>query len=81
MLDLIKNKKFVAVYLVWFLIQTTLLLMGGKVGNSYNPKDYFWPFSDYSYTQIYDISEWFFYMSAPLIIIYLIKVFKDNNTE
>jgi uncharacterized membrane protein len=78
MKEIITNKKFISVYLVWGLIHTTLLLIG-KGEEAYKT---FWPFSIEDYTESYDKSEWFFYMGLPIILVMLINAFKDgSNTE
>jgi hypothetical protein len=75
MKEIITNKKFISVYLVWGLIHTTLLLIG-KAKNAYKT---FWPFSTEDYTESYDKSEWFFYMALPVILIILLNNSKDKN--
>lgn len=75
MKEIISNKKFVSVYLVWGLIHTTLLLIG-KGEEAYKS---FWPFSVEDYTETYDKSEWFFYMGLPIILIILLNNSKDKN--
>jgi len=75
MKEIISNKKFVSVYLVWGLIHTTLLLIG-KAKNAYKT---FWPFSTEDYTESYDKSEWFFYMALPIVLIILLNNSKDKN--
>lgn len=75
MKDLLKNQKFISLYLAWILIHMTLLLSSNIDEES---KEYFWPIADKGYSKVYDISEWFFYLAAPLVIIYLIKTFKNN---
>lgn len=77
MKEIISNKKFVSVYLVWGLIHTTLLLIG-KGDEAYKS---FWPFSIEDYTESYDKSEWFFYMSFPIILIILINAFKEKSNS
>lgn len=77
MKEIISNKKFVSVYLVWGLIHTTLLLIG-KGEEAYKS---FWPFSTEDYTESYDKSEWFFYMSLPIILIILIDAFKEKSNS
>ncbi len=75
MKEIISNKKFISVYLVWGLIHTTLLLIGkGEEANKS-----FWPFSSENYTETYDKSEWFFYMALPIILVILINAFKDKS--
>lgn len=75
MKEIISNKKFVSMYLVWVVIQTTLYLMG-KGEEAYKS---FWPFSSENYTETYDKSEWFFYMALPIILVILINAFKDKS--
>ena len=75
MKEIISNKKFVSVYLVWGLIHTTLLLIG-KGEEAYKS---FWPFSTEDYTESYDKSEWFFYMALPIVLIILLNNSKDKN--
>jgi len=77
MKDLIKNKKFISVYLAWILIHTFLLF---QANHSYGSKSDFWPFIS---TELgaYDISEWFLYVFTPLVILFLIIAFNDKTTK
>ena len=77
MKEIITNKKFISVYLVWGLVHTTLLLIG-KGEEAYKT---FWPFSIEDYTESYDKSEWFFYMGLPIILVMLINAFKDKSNK
>jgi len=78
MKELIKNKKFLAVYLAWVLIHTFLLLSAKQ--SYYGNKSDFWPFSS---TELgaYDISEWLVYVFAPPAILFLIIAFNDKTTK
>lgn len=78
MIELIRNKKFLAVYSIWILLHTTLLLMS-YLEFSYNQKHNFWPFTNMSLYESYDISEWFVYIFFPIAIIVLIKELNKNN--
>jgi len=75
MKEIITNKKFISVYLVWGLVHTTLLL----IGKGEEAHKSFWPFSVEDYTETYDKSEWFFYMGLPIIIFILLNNSKDKN--
>jgi hypothetical protein len=75
--NLLKNKRFISVYLVWIVIHSFLLLK--NLGDGYTSKgDRFWPFSTDN-LDYYDISEWFVYVVSPLVIIFIIKAY--NNHE
>jgi hypothetical protein len=75
MKEFISNKKFVSLYFVWGLIQTTLY----QIGKGEEAYKYFWPFSSEDYTGTYDKSEWFYYMALPIILVILINTFKDKS--
>lgn len=71
MKKIIQNKKFIAMYLLWVLIHTFLLLYGKNAEGS--PKD-FWPVTS-SQLGAYDISEWFAYSFLPPVILLLLDTF------
>lgn len=54
-------------------MHTTFLLISNKDGTLF-----FWPFTKYSLTEAYDLSEWFFYLATPLVIIFIIKSFEKK---
>ena len=79
MKQLIKNRKFLSVYLAWILLHTFLLLQNRNDFDSYFTKD-FWPFTDHG-LKAYDISEWLVYVCSPLVIILLVTAFTDKTTS
>ena len=74
MKTIIKNKKFLAIYITWIFIHSTLLFLG-----EHGSTDKFWPFADSAVRYTYDISEWFVYVCLPLVIIILINSFNDKS--
>jgi hypothetical protein len=76
--ELIKNKKFLAVYLVWILIHTFLILQANN--SYYGDKSDFWPFTS---TELgaYDISEWLVYVFAPALILFLVVAFNNKTAK
>lgn len=71
---LLRNKKFLSVYLAWVLLNTFFLLQ--NTGNGW-AADQFWPFSEHG-LKAYDVSEWVVYVFAPLVILFLLFSFRDN---
>ena len=71
--ELLKDKKFLSIYSLWILLQTTFLLISDKDGTRF-----FWPCTKNSLTVAYDLSEWFFYLATPLVIIFIIKSFEKK---
>jgi len=76
--ELLKNKKFLAIYLAWLLIHTFLLFQSKHSNYSYEGN--FWPFSS-SQLGAYDISEWLVYVFAPPTILFLFSAFNDKTTK
>jgi len=76
MKKLLKNKVFIALYALWGFIHTALLLMGDSDGTNH-----FWPFTEQSFKETYDVSEWFVYVTAPLVFILLIKAIADKRSS
>ena len=78
MKELLKNKELLAIYLLWFFLHTFLKLISRPVGYA---GDHFWPFTNETLSKTYDISEWFFYIFAPIICIITIKAFKRGGND
>ena len=78
MKTLFRNKVFIVLYGVWFILHTFFLLR--NIGND-DDKRPFWPFQYGSGLYDYDISEWFVYIIAPLFIIFVIKLLRNSTTQ
>gem|GEM_PF-5966834 len=78
MKTLLRNKLFIVLYGVWFIMHTFFLLR--NIGND-GDKRRFWPFQMWSGLDDYDISEWFVYIIAPLFIIFVIKILRNSTTR
>ena len=73
------SKQIVGYYLVWFSIHLILLLVNWKVREYANEK--FWPFSERSRLDHYDLSEFLLYSLVPLIILVIINLFKETENH
>jgi hypothetical protein len=72
-----EHKKVIAILLIWLFIQLIFLL----TSNSSGPKSRsnFYPFSDYPYHEIYDLSEFLVYGLGPIIIIIASTIFFNEE--
>ena len=77
------SNKAIAVYLTWGLLHLALLL---TYTTNY-ARTRFFPFTEQSSayqgnweTKYYDITEFAFYMIAPILIYYIVTLFKSNDT-
>lgn len=70
------SNKAIAIYLIWGLINFALLLQyTDKYANHW-----FYPSRGLDDTKYYDITEFAFYMVAPILIYYSIRLFKSKDT-
>ena len=75
------NRKIVAVYLVWLFVNTTILLC------SNGSRAYFYPFynSEHLYRNsllsVYDFSEYFFYITGPILGFVLYQLLKGDKNK
>jgi hypothetical protein len=77
------SNKVIAVYLAWVLIHFGLWVSNGAKSNDY-VRGYFYPFNDgvpsyYFKAFYYDITEFLFYAIAPILIYYIITLFKSKD--
>ena len=78
------SNKAKAIYLTWVLLHFGLwVLNGAKIKSSY-VRGYFYPFNDgvpsyYFEAFYYDITEFLFYAIAPILIYYIITLFKSKD--
>ena len=65
---LLKNNRLLAMYALWALFHTVLLLSSSPYTNW---KYKFWPFTEDKWSETYDLSEWLVYVVGPLILLYI----------
>ncbi len=76
-----KNRKFSAIYLVWFFTHVAFLLVGSTNSESSYKED-FWPFyNNYncSLPKCYDLSEFLVYAIGPAILIIAYFMFTKKD--
>lgn len=76
MKQLLNNKAFLALYVLWVLIHTFLLASSDPFYRSE-----LWPFTSYSYHDSYDVSEWLLYIAGPLVIIFIWKSLIEGRNK
>jgi hypothetical protein len=69
-----KNKDFIVLYLVWFILHLIFLLVNWHE-DFQSP---FWPFGKNSHFNDYDFTEFTFYMVTPLIIFVIWKLIEKD---
>jgi hypothetical protein len=72
-----------AIYLTWVLIHFGLWVSNGAKSNDY-VRGYFYPFTNrvsnhFFKTYYYDITEFLFYTIVPILIYYIITLFKSKD--
>ena len=78
------GNKVIAVYLAWVLLHFGLwVLNGAKIKSSF-VRGYFYPLTnhisgDFFDTFYYDLTEFSFYAIAPILIYYIITLFKPKD--
>lgn len=81
--DLInKNRKFIAIYLLWFFIHLVFLFLSDK-----EYSEYFWPFEAHGYlsgyvgslNHAYDFSEFLVYAIGPFILVSAYLIISKKN--
>lgn len=91
------STRWKAIYLIWFGIHLCLFLFSGNFfSNKYSNKHYidqFYPFGTYKNTaygtgfqgyfviEVYDITEFVFYLTIPLLIYFVIKLWKKRENH
>lgn len=68
-----KQRKFIAVYAIWFFINLVILLMSDG-----DPSD-FWPFCDCDLFYNYDFSEFVVFVFGPLIGLFAYIMFTKKD--
>ena len=71
------SKRTWGLYLIWVFFHFILLILPKQ--GSYYSKHEFWPFSDGSYSEAYDASEFLIYSLLPLVIIYALKLINHDK--
>ena len=80
-----QNRQFSIFYSIWFFINFSVLFISDKVGDYY-----FYPFGESSTISYdgkkmnslfhaYDVTEFIFYISVPLFILFICKLKSKNN--
>ena len=71
-----ENRAFVLFYLVWFLVQMTIMFINWGEGNVKE----FWPFENFD-LRVYDYTEFVFYMITPVIIFFIWKLIGKGENK
>jgi len=78
-----RHRKAIGIYLLWLLINLSILFIFSEYPLNNHNRDKFWPFTTYHVADIdrYDITEFAFYMILPAIIYFAICLLKPKKNR
>jgi hypothetical protein len=74
MKELLKNKKLIGLYTLWFTLHLVLLIITWGA-EYYDTKEKFWPIQESNLSESYDLTEFFIYTAIPFLLIFSLQFF------
>jgi hypothetical protein len=76
MKELLNNKKLLGIYTLWITLHFIIFVF-----SSNGSKHEFWPLTDYSLMDSYDITEFLIYSICPILLIIAINLISSSKDE